>query len=470
MRRLIFALMVVGFTCAVAYVPDRAIMETGLKTIVVETIDQEEPTCESIEAPPGSWGVGITNVNKVPGSVTVYDAEGNVVYNSGDYLKKESGMTIKVRGNTSARFAKKPYKIKLEKKGDLLGRGDKNFNDKNWVLLTSRGNLYEIGFIISKKLGMPWTPAFEYVNLVMNGQYRGLYTLAEAVERNEKCRIQTEETGMVIERDPYWWNENGEFLPSVWNPQFNWTLKYPDFEELTDSRTAYIQSVINDFEKVIHTEDYESLIDIDSFCRWLIAQDILGTSDGGGTNFYVAKDDDTDATKLYVPVLWDVDSGEETVDEWSAVHRESMIAPLFDNNNPDFKKKFIELYWDLSQGVFEEMDNYASRLKTDEFAGYDRAVALNNEVWGNDNKNKSGQDAADLDWWFPARKVWLDGRMRDLDATLKVDGIVSSSDDMCRVYSLDGQLIYEGPSDSFSPSRRGVYIIQTGLSTKKVIY
>ena len=44
-------------------------------------------------------------------------------------------MTIKIRGNSTPYFDKKPYKIKLQKKGDMLCRGDSKFNDKNWLLI-----------------------------------------------------------------------------------------------------------------------------------------------------------------------------------------------------------------------------------------------------------------------------------------------------------------------------------------------
>lgn len=445
---------------------------TGLRTVVVTTIDGEEPVCESVEAPVGSWGVGITNVNKVPGSVTVLNPDGSVVYESGDYSKKESGMTIKVRGNTSARFAKKPYKIKLEKKGDLMARGDKSLNDKNWVLLTAPHNLYELGFLIGEWLEMPWAPAYEYVNLVVNGDCRGLYTLAEAVERNEKCRIVTDESGFVAERDPYWWNQDGEYLPSGWNPQFNWTMKYPDYEDLTLADKDYITGVLHDFEEIIATDRYEELIDIDSFCKWLIAQDILGTSDGGGTNFYLAKADDTPSSKVYVPVLWDVDSGEETVDAWSAVHYETMISPLFNNFNPRFRRRYVELYRELSPDVWQNVDALTASLTSDAWEGFDKAVALNNSRWGaapSASLHTASHNAKDMERWFPARKLWLDNAVDELEASLGVGCIPDAEDyDFVRIYNLGGVKVYEGRREEYKISTPGIYIMRYGAGVEKL--
>ena len=47
-----------------------------------------------------------------------YEPDGLLSYDSGDYVDGESGMTLKIRGNTSAWQLRKPYKIKLQKKAD----------------------------------------------------------------------------------------------------------------------------------------------------------------------------------------------------------------------------------------------------------------------------------------------------------------------------------------------------------------
>lgn len=475
MNKIYSLVILLGFTLtSAAFELTPELKETGLKTIIVETIDDEEPTCESIEHPAGSWGVGITNVNKVPGSVVVMDCEGNALFDSGEYTKKESGMTIKVRGNTSALKDKKPYKIKLEKKGDLLCRGDKNLRDKNWALLSNLSNLYELGFLVSEWIGMPWTPAGEYVNLVMNGSYRGLYFLVEAVERNETCRIITDETGFIAERDPYWWNQDGEYLPSGWNTYFNWTMKYPDFEDLTDDTRAYVQSVLDSFEAIIKTENYEELIDIDSFCRWLIAQDILGSSDGGGTNFYLAKFDNTPSSKLYVPVLWDVDSAEETEDRWSSVHNEGNIKPLFENTNTAFKRRYVNLYWEYSPTIFDNMEKLSAEMRTEKWEGFNKAAQLNNTVWNQQDANRQNtalQNADDMDWWFPARRRWLDNAVADLETTLGMNSITSADeeDGHATVFTLSGITVYEGPADEFRAPAPGIYLIRKGGKTVKTV-
>ena len=102
----------------------------GLPVIIVNTVNQEFPTCDYVTSPEGSFGQSITNNNKVACQIIIIQ-EQDTLYNSGEYKKGSSGATIKINGNTSAYwFDNKPYKIKLEKKADLLLRHDDKYEDK----------------------------------------------------------------------------------------------------------------------------------------------------------------------------------------------------------------------------------------------------------------------------------------------------------------------------------------------------
>lgn len=93
----------------------------------------------------------------------------------------EGSIQIRGRGNSTWMVAKKPYKIKLETKTDLFGKG----KNKHWVLLA---NYYDqslmrnmLALEFAKKMGFT-APEFESVDLVMNGIYVGNYLLCNQVE------------------------------------------------------------------------------------------------------------------------------------------------------------------------------------------------------------------------------------------------------------------------------------------------
>ena len=139
-----------------------------LPVLSITTDGGEEPACDFVFAPEGQFGISITNNQKVPGRAVLTE-NGNTLYDSGEYQKDSTGMTIRIRGNTSAYYSsKKPYKIKLEKKNDMLGRNDSCYYDKNWMLIDSGGDELNtmIGLKVNEIMGLGgWTPAYKFVNL-----------------------------------------------------------------------------------------------------------------------------------------------------------------------------------------------------------------------------------------------------------------------------------------------------------------
>ena len=211
-------------------------MSTGLPLVVVTTVDGEEPTFDLAYPPEGSAGKGITNVTKVPGRVMVI-LRGDTLFDSGEYASGSAGMTIRVRGNSSAWSVKHPFKIKLQRKGDMLRRGDERYADKDWVLIYE--DPYSLSNAVARQvcgmLCMEYVPSGEYVNLLFNGDYRGLYFLSESVSRNPSCRIDVDkDTGYIIELDPYWWNEDVWFETTLTrgSPFRRYTFKHPDSEDV----------------------------------------------------------------------------------------------------------------------------------------------------------------------------------------------------------------------------------------------
>ncbi len=117
-------------------------------------------------------------------TVLVVDADGKVVYNKD---AEEGGYsTIKGRGNSTwVASVKKPYQIKLSKKEDLLGSGDKANKAKKWLLLANASDpsLLRTTYVMAlgRMLGID-VEQLEPVDLYYDGQYRGSYLLVEKVE------------------------------------------------------------------------------------------------------------------------------------------------------------------------------------------------------------------------------------------------------------------------------------------------
>ena len=450
----------------------------GLPVVEVITVDGEEPYCEYVSAPSGSWGSSITDATKVPGSVTVSNPDGTISYSSGDYEKGESGMTIKIRGNTSAYGDKKPYKIKLQKKGDLLGRDDKKFNDKNWVLLNDYSLKQYMGFEISRLMDFEWTPTCEFINLFINGDYRGIYLLAEAVERNENCRVNVSEEGFIVEHDAYWWNENGEYLPSIYSPQYNYTFKYPDYEDLSPEEIDIVSDILSEYEESIAKGDYNDYIDVNSFARWMLAHDIMGTSDGGGVNFYLTKYDATKDTPIMAGPLWDFDSAEKRLNKWSAVHETERFKSLFNNINTSFYTEYLNVWEKYGAKIFCGIEEILSDMNDEEqWKAYNESQIMDGERWDCEPDHSSYFHDR-MEAWYQQRKIWLEeqlGTLPDENAgvqsplenkrlfAINKNGIIPLEDGRrVMIYTPDGKIIVKSTSRKnglIEISCSGIYIV-----------
>jgi len=147
-------------------------------------------------------------------TITVINEDGTVVLN--EVIGK-----VKVRGNWTTTYKKKPLRIKFKEEQSMLGLNDGN-EFKNWVLLASykdRSFLRDItGFTLGKELSPDYYASdFKLVEVYVNEEYFGVYILAEQQEvKDERINIDdaekndAKETGYLIEYDRYYEYEDEE--------------------------------------------------------------------------------------------------------------------------------------------------------------------------------------------------------------------------------------------------------------------
>jgi hypothetical protein len=240
-------------------------------------------------------------------------------------------MRIKGRGNATWRNEKKPYRIKLDNKAEVLGMPE----DKDWVLLaeyTDKSLLRNTyAFELSKLVGLPWTPRFRHVEFFKNGIYQGTYLLGEHV-KDGKNRADIKKDGFLIEEDGYWAQEPLWFKSSL----TYYTFKYPDPDDISGTHAdyLYIKNLMIEFEAALYSNNfadpeigYRKYIDVDNFVLWYLVQETLGNVD---PNPYFALESRSSKLKKY-PV-WDSDwSLGLTTEEWPARSPEtSSLAYLAD--------------------------------------------------------------------------------------------------------------------------------------------
>lgn len=125
----------------------------------------------------------------------------------------EDHLEIKARGNSTAlenvTDAKRAYRLKFAKKDKTTGIDYKHdminggYSKRNWTLLA---NLFDHSLIrnaltceLGKIVGMPFTPGYKFVDLVINDEYRGTYQVSDHPEVDSKRININEDTGWYVE-------------------------------------------------------------------------------------------------------------------------------------------------------------------------------------------------------------------------------------------------------------------------------
>ena len=419
------------------------IRHSGLRVIDIQTVNNEIPTCDYAEAPEGSMGYTCINQTKVPCRICITQND-QTLYDSGDYEKSVSGATIKINGNTSTLNNNKPYKLKLQTSADLLLRGDDKYSDKKWRLIKDAVTMKTmIGLKLSELMGFDWTPAYTPCNVFLNGDYQGCYLLIESVEQNNNCRINVDTTtGYIVERDAYWWKESHYFTTDYFasSKSYRWTWKYPDEDDVTNEQEDYIIDYINQAEQSINDGTYEQYIDVESFARWILAHDILGTWDSGGSNLYVTKYDNTTDSRLQMPVLWDFDTifGMDEA-EFSRYHDRSndfYYPDLFNNRNPRFTETYKQLWNDIKPTLFSQLSEFISAYP---YSDEGKALQLSREYYTKRWDCELNTVNEDADYAIN----WLDKHLTSLDPMINQIvnshfSILNSPNTQKSIYTLSG--------------------------------
>ena len=228
-------------------------------------------------------------------------------------------MEIRGRGNyTWSDFDKKPYRIKLDQKTPLLGmKRNKHFallahpDDKLGFLRNT------VGFELSRRLGLAWTPAQQPVEVVLNGDYLGLYMLTEII-RVEPDRVNITEQanyetnrflitgGWLVEIDNYLEEEQVRTVEgngnSIWS-----TYKSPEL--LSDEQRTYLTGLINTANAAIYVNDktnnsWEKYIDPDTLACFYLTQELLDDTESFHGSCYWHKENG-DSTKIMFGPVWD---------------------------------------------------------------------------------------------------------------------------------------------------------------------
>lgn len=222
-------------------------------------------------------------------------------------------LQIRGRGHSSWKSPKKPYKLKLGNKTEIMGMPA----NKHWALIKPAES-NAAGYFLARLTGMAWAPDMRPVEVVLNGDYIGLYFLTETV-RIDKNRVNIYEQkdgetdpdvvpgGWLVEVDNYV-DDCQITIPE--NQAWSLTVKYHSPENLSSPQKLWLKDEFTAMNKAIYNPDkasteWEKYVDVTSMARFFIVQEVMDNPDGFHGSFYLHKNLGEDARWVAGPV-WDI--------------------------------------------------------------------------------------------------------------------------------------------------------------------
>lgn len=389
---------------------------------------------------------------KVPAHMgIVYNGLGQMNNFNDSYNVYDGRIAIEIRGASSQGFPKKGYGFETQdENGDnnnvsLLGMPEENdwifhgpFADKS---LIRNALAYHMGSLTGR-----YTPRTRFCELIINGDYRGVYLLTERIKRDANrvdiAKLKSEDisgdelTGgyiLQIDRDDEGTEEDG------WYSQYPdykfYVYNYPDYDDIMPEQAEYIRNYMEAFEAAMDASDYQDsyrdFVNVSSWVDYFLVTEIGKHIDAYKLSFYMYKKKSTNGGKLYFGPLWDFNLGFGNFDfdcppepeGWSYLFGDfcSFWLPFWAKKLTDIPQVSHEINcrWDeLRAGPFQTdsliqyIDDQVAFLGDAQVRNFNRWPVLGQYVWPNNFVGDSYDEEIEfLKNWLITRLDWMDANM-----------------------------------------------------------
>lgn len=381
--------------------------------------------------------------------------------------KEPLPMQIRGRGHSSWKGDKKPYKLKFPAKESIMGMPA----NKHWALIKPT-EFMVAGFELGRLLGMPWTPNYRPVEVMLNGRFIGMYFLTETVRIN-KNRVniyeQPDKTtdpelikgGWLVEIDNYR-DLNQITIPE--HPKWNMTLRYHSPENLSTQQLQWLTDEFMAINRTVYatdkrSTDWEEFIDLESMARFFIIQEIMDNPDGFHGSMYLYKDLGDNAKWTAGP-LWDMNCYYRDKTDYTfnlKVHyaiTPHWIGELiqYDSFCKEVASQWAEIYPDRLNEIYDRIDSIMLPLET---------AWINDCILWNDPVNGAEARADKIKTALAGNIEWFGEHVPVSPWSSQNTTEASGRGHTARVYNLQGILVgeYETVDEAINRLNSGLYII-----------
>ncbi len=279
-------------------------------------------------------GSAIVDDPKIVATMRIFDNGPGQRNSLTDKASFSSVIGIEIRGASTQLFPKKPYGIELRDSTgvnsvakSVLGLPAESdwvlnatYNDKTLVRETLTYEFY-------RKMSKYYASRFRYCELLLNGEYRGIYIMMERLKR-DKNRVNISSIkktdisgdaitgGYILKIDKTEGSASRSWISPYTGGPARVAMKIqidrPKPEDLAEEQFQYIKQYVTDFENSLNGPDFtdpakgfRKFVDEDSFIDYLLLTEICKNVDGYRLSAYFYKDRDSKSPKLTMGPIWD---------------------------------------------------------------------------------------------------------------------------------------------------------------------
>lgn len=302
------------FFCALIAVPglDAQLVSSNLPIIIINTNGQE-----------------IVNDPKIMADMGIIWNGDNARNNISDAFNEYNGkIGIEIRGQSSQTFPMKSYSIELwNSSGGSVNKPLFGLpQESDWVLYapyndkTLMHNF--LAYAISNQMGN-WAAHCRYAELVLNGEYRGIYVFMEKIKRKTgRVAISSMGSGdndgdavtggyiFSIDKEANGWFS--QYAAGAGTIQYSYV--YPKESNITAAQKDYIKKYTDSFELALASPNYQDtangwrrFADEKTFIDYFVVNETSRNVDGYRLSSYFNKDRISKGGKIKAGPVWDYD-------------------------------------------------------------------------------------------------------------------------------------------------------------------
>ena len=417
-----------------------------------------------------TFGEEIVNDPRITAHMGIINNETGINQIDDPFNGYDGLISIEIRGSSSQSFPKKQYALETQdSEGEnlnvpVLGMPEEN----DWILHAPYSDKSLLRNYLSYELARDmgrYASRTRFCELVINGDYKGLYIFMEKVKRDNN-RVDISQLGRdeitgddltggyIVKIDKWdgetndgWYSESplGGF-DGVW-----YQYHYPKPDDIVEEQRDYIMDYITDFETLMSSDDYNDpeagyyeQVYLESFIDVSLMSEISKNVDAYRLSAYMYKDKDSEDGRLTMGPIWDYNLAFGNADYYDGWNPEGWQMDV-ELGNDGFKIPFWWYrIWDdetfttafnqrwnvLRQSIFSEdniinlIDSATTLIDDAQTRNFQRWPVLDEYVWP--NAYVGGSYANEIEYlknWIHVRLEWMDEQtfMKSIPPLLVMD-------------------------------------------------